>query len=165
MPQPTKHATLICIILTAVLIFGVILGLLKHSPLITSLFLLSIVIYEVYRTEGKSTKWAAWVMLFVIVAEAVSIFFKINFDLAGFLGTEGKNVVGYYVPFGDIKIVFPTIMAVLSLILFVRTYGKYTKWLAVLIFIGAVIIVYMLDPLIFKTIMKSGIDEGLKQIR
>jgi len=165
MPQPTKHATLICIILTVVLILGVILGLTKHNPLITALFLLPIVIYEVYRTEGKSTKWASWVMLFVIVAEAVFIFFKINFDLASFLGISGKNVAGYYVPLGDIKIVFPAIMAVLSLILFVKTYGKYTKWLAILIFIGAVVIVYMIDPLIFKTILKSGIDEGLNQIR
>jgi len=59
--------------------------------------------------------------------------FNVSFDLAAFLGTTQESVAGYNIPLGDIKVVGPGIMAVLALILFIRTRGRYTKWLAIII--------------------------------
>ncbi|GAG77114.1 unnamed protein product, partial [marine sediment metagenome] len=73
-------------------------------------------------------------------------------------------VGGYNVPLGDIKAVGPAIMAILSIVLFIRTRGRYTKWLAVIIFITSFAILYALDPTIFSRLLRIGIDEGLKRI-
>jgi len=122
------------------------------------------VIYEVYRTQGKSTKWASLVLLIVFIAEIIFIVANISFDLVEFLGVTEKRVGGYNVPLGDIKAVGPAIMAILSIVLFVRTRGRYTKWLAVIIFITSFAILYALDPTIFSRLLRIGIDEGLKRI-
>lgn len=68
------------------------------------------------------------------VLEIILIIFKINFNLINFFGKSEKYIAGYHVSLGDIKILGPVLMAILSLILFFRTYGLYTKWLAVIIF-------------------------------
>lgn len=164
MAKPYQHATLICIILSILAFLGVVIGLLQSNPLIIIIFLLPTVIYEVYRTEGKSTKWASWGLLATFIAEVFLIVANVSFDLAEFLGTSEEIVGGYIVPLGDIKIVGPAIMAVLSLILFTRTRGRYTKWLAVIIFVASFVIVYTLDPTIFRRLLRLGIKEGLKQI-
>lgn len=66
MPEPTKYATPICLILTLLAIVGLVLGLWKNSPLIFAFFLLPIVAYEAYRTEGPSTSWASWTLLIIL---------------------------------------------------------------------------------------------------
>ncbi len=164
MAKPTKYATLICIILSLLLAIGILLGIILKVPWIIILSLLPAVIYQVYRTEGKSTKWASWAMLIIIILELLFVIFKINFNLAEFLGSKGEYVAGYYVQFGDIKTLFPSLMSVLSIILFVRTRGKYTKWLAVLIFIGAFAIVYSIDSVGFKELLNFGVKEALHQL-
>jgi len=163
MAKPTKYAALICTILMVVAIGGAAISFLKHNPLILVLFLLPAVIYEVYRTEGKSTKWASWILLAIFVLEILFIVFKINFDLGAFLGKTQTIVAGYNVPLGDIKIVGPTIIAILSVVLFIRTRGIYTKWLAVLILLGSFVTIYLLNPTIFQALLKFAIDEGLKK--
>lgn len=164
MAKPTKHATLICIILSILAAIGIVIGLIKLNPLIIILFLLPTVIYEVYRTEGRSTKWASRVLLIVLIAEFLLVVAKINFNLAKFLGESEKMIGGYTVPLGDIKTVGPVIMAILSVMLFVRTYGRYTKWLAVIIFITSFAIVYTINPMIFQELLKFGIKSGLDQL-
>ncbi len=52
MAKPTKHATLICIIMTIVAIIGITLGIILLKPIIVVACLLPAVVYEVYRTEG-----------------------------------------------------------------------------------------------------------------
>lgn len=153
MAKPTKYATAICFILSVLLVAGIVLGFWQKNVLYILGFLLPAVIYQVYRTEGRSTKWASWIMLIVIILELIFVIFKINFNLAEFLGTEGEYVAGYYVMFGDLKVMFPAIMAILSVILFVRTRGKYTKWLAVIIFIGALVTIYQINPAVFKDLI------------
>ena len=165
MAKPYQHATSICIVLNIIAFLGITIGILQSNPLITIIILFPTVIYEVYRTEGKSTKWASWGLLGVLVAEVFLIVAKINFDLMEFLGTSKQTVGGYAVPLGDIKVVGPAVMAVLSLTLFTRTRGRYTKWLAVIIFITSFVIVYTLDPTIFKELMRFGVQEGLRQIQ
>lgn len=165
MPKSYKYATLICLVLSTLALIGIIIGIVKSSPLIIIIFLLPTVIYEVYRTEGKSTKLASWLLLIVFIAEIILIAASVNFNLAEFLSTTEERIGGYLVPLGDIKVVAPTIVAVLAIILFVRTRGRYTKWLAAIIFITSFAIVYTLDPTIFSELLRHGIKEGLNQIR
>jgi len=139
-------------------------GIIKSNPLIAIIFLLPTVVYEVYRTEGKSTKWASWALLIVLIAEIIFVVFNVSFDLAAFLGTTQESVAGYNIPLGDIKVVGPGIMAVLALILFIRTRGRYTKWLAIIIFVTALAIVYSLDPSIFSQLLRFGVKEGLDML-
>ena len=164
MAKPTKHATLICITLTLLALLGIFIGIATSLPLVIIIFLLPAVIYEIYRTEGKSTKWASWGLLIVFIAEVILIVANISFDLAEFSGATEKYVGGYNVPLGDIKVVGPAIMAILAIILFVRTRGRYTKWLAAIIFITSFAILYALDPTVFGRLLRFGIEEGLNQI-
>jgi len=165
MAKGYKHATLICTILTLLAAVGIIIGILTWQPLITIALLIPAVIYEVYRTEGESTKWASRLLLVVVIAEIILIAANISFDVSSFLARSEEWVAGYRVPLGDIKVVGPALMAILSIILFVRTRGRYTKWLAVIIFITAFAIVYTLDPSIFNRLVRIGVEEGLNQIR
>ena len=165
MAKPYQHATLICSILTLVAAAGILWGIIASNALIITLFLLPTVLYEVYRTEGKSTKLASWGLLAVFTLEILFIVGHISFDLASFLDTSQHYVAGYAIPLGDIKVVGPTLMAVLSIVLFTRTRGRYTKWLAAIIFVTSFAIVYTLDPTIFTKLLKLGVKKGLDQIQ
>lgn len=160
MPKPTTYATPICIGLTILAAIGLIIGWYQHQVLVILILLLPAVIYEVYRTEGESTRWASWMMLLTIAAEFYFIWQKVSFDLAQYFGISEQYVGGFWVPLGEIKIVAPVLMAVLAGILFFRTFGKYTKWLAVIIFITALVTVYILDPNIIKTMLPGIIQQG-----
>lgn len=164
MAKPTKNATLICTILSIIALIGIIAGLLMDNTLVIIFLLLPTVIYEVYRTEGKSTKASSIILLVVLIAEIILILFKVNINIAEYLGTTEKYIGGYLVPLGDIKILAPTLMAVLSVILFSRTYGVYTKWLAVTIFITSFAIIYSINPAIFSDLFKSAVQEGLNRL-
>jgi hypothetical protein len=158
MARPTKYATLICTIVSILALIGIILGIWLSKPLIIVIFLIPAAAYEVYRTEGPSTIWASWLLLIVLILEIVFIAANISYDLASFFGESEKVVAGYAVPLGDIKVVGPAIMAILSIILFVRTRGRYTKWLAAVIFITCFAIVYALNPEIFKDLVGLTVD-------
>lgn len=165
MARPTKHAGTICAILGIIALAGIVLGVLRSSPLITVLLLIPAVVYEVYRTEGESTRWASWALLLVLIAEVWLVALGVQFDLALFLGEEERYVAGYEVPIGDAKVVGPAIMAVLSLILIARTRGKYTKGLAAIILITSFAIVYAIDPTVFARWIRLALDQGLNLIR
>jgi len=85
MAKPTKNATPICIALSVLAAVGIIIGILAKIALIPMIFLLPTIIYEIYRTEGKYTKWASWGLLGVFIGEVVLIIFNITFDSAGSL--------------------------------------------------------------------------------
>lgn len=163
MPKPTEHAPLICTICTILALIGIVLGVIFHNPLFVIFFLLPSVGYEIYRTEGASTKFSSIAIAIVLIAELLLIIFHVNYDLVKFFETEQEYVAGYYVPLGDIKVVGPFLLAILSIILFIRTYGVYTKWLAVVIFVSAFAIVYALDPSIFSQMIKFGVKEVLNR--
>jgi hypothetical protein len=162
--KPTKYAPLICTILSVIAAIGVILGLWLRSPLIILLVLAPSVGYEAYRTEGDSTRWASWTMVGVLILEFILVLFHISFDVAKFLGTGSKEVAGYTVPLGDIRIVGPAIMAVLAIILIVRTRGVYTIWLAINIIVCVLALSYVLDPTVFQMLLRQGVDEGFRQL-
>ncbi|MFA7244162.1 MAG: hypothetical protein WC080_02665 [Patescibacteria group bacterium] len=149
---------MICSILTVWAIIGLLVGIATHSVLILSLFMLPVVGYEIYRTKGESTTFASWALAVVIVLEIIFIAFGVSYDLGQYLNLDSIYAGGQYVPLGDIKILGPTLMAVLSLILLFRTAGPYTKWLSVIIIIVALVMVNMMNPEIFKELLRSGVQ-------
>jgi hypothetical protein len=165
MAKPFKYATPICLALSALALVGVILGVLLWNPLPLLILLLPTVAYEVYRTQGESTRWASWLLLVVVIVEIVLVVADVEFDLGAYLGEETHYVAGYEVPLGDVKVVGPAALAVLAVILLLRTRGIYTKWLAVVIFLCAFAAVYALDPSYFGRLLRIGVDEGSYMIR
>jgi len=165
MAKPTKNAGLYCVILT---IFTVILSIVAfhfHNPLWIIIGLLPTVIYEIYRTkEGATTEYSSILLLIILILEAILLIFKVNFDLATFLGEESKYIGGYYLPLGDIKIFGPILTAILSVVLFFRTAGIYTKWLSVIICIGSLTMVYIIDQSFFQSILKIIVNGLLDRI-
>ncbi len=165
MAKPTKYAPHICTGATIFALLGIIFGLIFSSPVIIVLFLFPAAIYEAYRTEGKSTKAASIILVAILFLQLIFIAFGVNFNVAEFLGAERQQIGGYWVPLGDIKVVGPTIIAILSIILFTKTWGVYTKWLAAVIFFTSFAIVYTLDPEVFEYLFRLALDEGLKNIK
>jgi hypothetical protein len=147
------------------MVLGLLAGLVTDQPLWAVIGLLPVTIYEVYRTEGESTTWASWVMLAVLVIEAALLIFGVDIDLAELLGRESETVAGYDVPLGPVTVVGPVVMAVLSLILIVRTRGRYTRILAVAILVGAGGLIFLLDPTVLGTWLDAVLEVGLPQLR
>lgn len=164
MARPTKYAALICAILSVVMVLGVIVGLLTKSAVVVLIALLPSVAYEVYRTEGETTRWASWALAGVLLLEFVLVVFNISIDAGAFLGSTTQEVAGYSVPLGDLRIVGPAVIAVCALILIVRTRGVYTRWLAVNIIVGALALTYVLDPAVFSELLRQGAQEGLDSL-
>jgi hypothetical protein len=163
MAKPTKYAPHLCTLFMIIAIIGIVLGFIFRQPLIPIILLLPTAIYEAYRTEGRSTKTASIVLVAVLVAQIFLVMFNVRFNIAEFLGSDGQYIGGYWVPLGDLRIVGPTIIAVLSVILFTRTRGVYTKWLAAVIFFTTFAIIYQLDPLVFQNLFDYGIQEALRR--
>ena len=164
MAKPTKYAPHICTAVSILALIGIIWGLLASNTLVIVILLIPAAIYEVYRTEGRSTKSASIILLILLIAQIFLILFNVDFNLAEFLGSTQQMVGGYLVPLGEISVVTPTLMAVLSVILFVRTRGIYTRWLAVTLFITCFAIIYSVDPDVFTELFRYGIQEGLRRV-
>jgi glucan phosphoethanolaminetransferase (alkaline phosphatase superfamily) len=103
-------------------------------------------------------------MLVLLIAQIFLVIFNIEFNIAEFLGTSQEYIGGYLVPLGQITVVGPTLMAILAIILFIRTRGKFTRWLAAVIFVTAFAIIYSVDPSIFQELLKYGVQEGMRRI-
>jgi len=159
MAKPTKNATPICLLVTIIALIGIIISFAEKNALWIFLMMLPAVIYEAYRTKkGASTKISSISLLIILILEIVFIIFNINYDLAKFFEADQKYIAGYYLPLGDIKIVGPILITILATILFFRTYGIYTKWLAVTIGISALAATYIIDPLFFSSILKTIVN-------
>jgi hypothetical protein len=149
---------LICSILSVWMLIGIFLGVANKSVLLMAFFLLPVVAYEAYRTKGVSTMFASWALIVVLVLEIIFLIFGISYDLGQYLNMDSIYAAGQNVPLGDVKILGPTLMAVFSLILLFRTAGPYTKWLSVIIIITALVMVNQMNPEIFKTLLRSGVE-------
>lgn len=164
MAKPTKYAPHICTGASILALVGIILGLIFSLPIIIVISLFPAAIYEAYRTEGRSTKAASYILVVILFLQLIFLIFNVNFNVAEFLETEEQTIGGYLVPLGDIKVVAPTTIAILSIILFTKTWGVYTKWLAVVIFITSFAIVYTLDPEVFHHLLRFALDEGMRSL-
>jgi hypothetical protein len=164
MAKPTKHAPIICTIVTILAVIGIVISFVVGSAIPAIVFLLPTAVYEMYRTEGASTKASSIIILIVLFLELVLLIFNIDFDIAEFLGQESRYIAGYQIPLGSLTAVGPTLIAVLSIVLFVRTRGKFTRWLAVNIFVTCFVILYLLDPETMGELTKIAVDAVLGRI-
>lgn len=146
MARPTKYATPICIALTVLAALGILLGLLTEEVLYPVAFVVPAVGYEAYRTEGASTRWASWLLAVLTIALIVVNAFDVSYDLSKLLGSSSATVGGEEVPLGDVAVVFPAAMGALAVVLWTRTRGVYTRWLAAIVFVTAAAIVYLTAP-------------------
>ncbi len=152
---------LVCLILTILMIIGAFWGFAAKNPLVIAVFLLPVVVYEIYRTRGQYTTMSSWFLAIILVLEIIFIVFGINWDLGKYLNLEYSYIGGQYVPLGDIKILAPILLAVFSTILFLRTAGPYTKWLSVIIFTSAFTIIYLMSPEMFRELLRSSVQQIL----
>ncbi len=164
-PKPYKDAQKICTILSIIAGLGVIIGLLQNAVLITIITLLPATVYAVYRTKGKSTKAASLGMLVVLSAELLLILFNIDINVAEFMQQSQGTIAGYTIPFANLQVLAPALLAILAVVLIKNTWGRYTTWLAIVNLFGAFAIVYILDPNIFSELIRLAVQEGMKQIR
>jgi len=164
MARPTKNATSICIGLSVLALIGIIVGLATSTPLVMVLVLIPVVAYEIYRVEGDSTKWASWGMGAVLLGLIVFTIFDISWNLAEWLGQDSADVGGYLVPLGDIKSVGAAMLGALAVVLFFRTRGIYTRWLAVIIFVTVAALVYVLSPDVFHDLLRQGTQDAINQM-
>jgi hypothetical protein len=149
MAKPTKNAALICVVVTVVAAAGIGIGIWQHSPLIAVIGMLPAVGYEVYRTEGSSTKLSSIIMLVVLVALIALIVFKVSFNIAPLLKEIG---IGGSL---DAKLAGPVIIAILALLLLRRTEGIFTKWLALVIILSAAGLFFILDSALLSLLLKT----------
>jgi hypothetical protein len=91
--------------------------------------------------------------------------FNVDFNLAEFLGADQQLVGGFWLPLGELTTVGPMLMAVLAIILFTRTWGVYTRWLAAVIFFTSFAIIYALDPTAFQDMLALAVQQGVRRIR
>jgi hypothetical protein len=164
MAQETKNAALICIILTIAAAIGAGLSIYLKHPLPLVILLLPAVGYEVYRTEGFYTKIASIAILAILLLELALVLGKFTIDLTAFLG-ERFRIGRYQIPVGDVKIVGPAVIVFLSFMLFRRTEGIYTRWLAIIILAGTAALIYVLNPELISLFKGQGLQEGLRHIR
>ncbi|MHB9033629.1 MAG: hypothetical protein ACYC6L_11345 [Anaerolineae bacterium] len=156
--RPWKYAALISIICTIIAAAGILVGYLRGQLLWGLVLMLPLVGYEAYRTAGDTTRWASWAMLILLIASIILVWFNINLDLGKILGTTTTMVAGQTVPLGDVKMVMPALMGVCALILLIRTRGRYTKFMALVIFIASVVLVYQINPSAVSSLIRQGLN-------
>lgn len=155
MARPTTYATPICIGLTLLAGIGILIGFATENALWPIGFLIPTVGYEAYRTEGASTRWASWGLVALIAALFVATVASIEFDLRELLGRDVVYLGDTDIPLGDVKVVFPAGMALLAALLWTRTRGIYTRWLAAIIFATSAVVVHLTAPEMLGDLVSS----------
>lgn len=165
MAREQKNAVLICLILSLTALAGIFTGISFKKPVLIIILMLPSVIYEVYRTEGIFTRLSSLAILGILFAEIILIVGKINMDLVKFAGKSGIKTGNLNFPNIDIKTAGAAVTAMLALFLLRRTGGRYTIWLAVIILISSIALVYSLNQELFQSILNSGFKETMRNIR
>jgi hypothetical protein len=137
--------TNICIFCTIFALAFIFLSFGFNNPYLILIGYFPAVVYEVWRTEGTYTKISSVAILVLTVLEALALAGVINFNLAAFLDQEEAYFKGYWLPLGSIVFVFPLIVIVLSILLFSRTAGRYTKWLSIIILVSSAALLFQVD--------------------
>jgi hypothetical protein len=141
----TKIPAIICTIITILVVIGLIASIIFKNPyyIIISMFLAAI--YELWRTEGYYTKMESLGILVLVILEVLALKGIIKLDLAKELNTKEIYLAYRQFPLGDIRIILPIGMALVSLGLLWRTYGAYTKWLSILLVISSLVLLYLVN--------------------
>jgi hypothetical protein len=127
------------------------------NALVVLTALLPTALYEACRIDGKYKRWLAIAVLALLVLEIVFIMANVKLDLAAGIGLTEKYRLGVEIPLADIKIIGPIIMAVLSMVLFIRTSESYSRWLSAVVLVATVAAMYILDPTIYSRMLRFGI--------
>lgn len=141
----SKTANTICIFLSIFALATLILGLWTKNPYWLIAGIVPSAIYEAIRTEGYYTKIASGAIAILVIVEIFAIMGFIKINLATMLGTSEAFLGGYFIPLGEITLLFPLIAVILSIILLRRTYGPYTKWLSILLIACSVALLYVVN--------------------
>lgn len=160
MAKPTRNAALICGILTVIAALGAAASIYWTQPLAVIIAALPAAAYELYRTEGFSTRLASAGVLAVLVAEIVLVVGKIEINIARFVAKYTGSM-----PVVDAKLAGPVVIALLAIMLVRRTAGIYTKWLAVVLLTAAVALFYTLDPALIAKFITPALQEGARHIK
>lgn len=140
----TTPAT-ICILCSLFALAFILLSFGLDNPYLILIGFFPAVVYEVIRTAGTYTKAASVIIFLLTILEALALKGVIKFNLATFLDQETAYIKGYWLPLGDITSVFPLVIIVLSILLFQRTAGRYTKWLSIIILISSAALIYQVN--------------------
>ncbi|MEK6794688.1 MAG: hypothetical protein AABZ39_07930 [Spirochaetota bacterium] len=160
-----KTPVIFCSLFTVIALIGCIVGLVLKMPVIVIAGLLPTAVYEVIRTAGVSTKAASVTLLVVLILDMIFVLFGVSINLSKLLGTAKTTISGYAILLGDIRVVAAGLMAVLSVILVLRTQGIYTKWLAGIIFITSFLVIYMINPADFQKMLALAIEQIKSRVR
>ena len=136
---------IICAILTLVTLVTILLGFYYKNPFIIIVGIFPAAIYEAIRTEGYYTKAGSIIILLAVILEILALKGIIKFNLANFFNQETLYFSGYFIRLGEITVIFPVLAAIISLVLFFRTYGIYTKWLSILLLASSVCLIYLIN--------------------
>ncbi len=166
MAKEHTHAALICVIVTAVAAAGVAAGIFWKVPAAVIFAALPAAAYEAYRTEGIASKAASAGIVAILVFLGAAILGGFSLNIARLAGMTSVTIRTVRVPLGDVKILAPAVIAALSWMLLRRTGGVYTIWLAAVIFICSLGILYTLNADVLARFMRPEmIEQGLKTIR
>ncbi len=165
MAKEYKNATMICLILTALAAAGIAAGVYWTVPLVIISVMLPAVLYEIYRTEGLYTKLASVAMLLVLSIEAFLVFKKEPVKIAEYIKNTEDILKKSYLDIIDLTIAAPAFIAVLAFFLIRRTGGKYTIWLAVIILVTSIALIYTINPVLFHKLLNVGLEQGKEYVR
>jgi hypothetical protein len=154
-PENRRVAMWICIALTVVTLLTIGLGFYLKNPYLVILGIFPAAIYEAIRTEGYYTKAGSIFIMVLVLLEIVAIRGWIHFDLSTFFGREEMYFSGFILPLGNIIFIFPAVTAIISVVLFIRTYGIYTKWLSILLLLSSIMLIYLLNSQTLLELIKS----------
>ena len=152
----SKSATMIAIVISVFTIATIVLGLVTNNPYWIIAGIVPAALYEAWRTEGYYTKTASIVIVVLVLLEILAIMGLIRFNLASYFNTSTMYFGGYVMPLGDIISIFPIIAVLLSILLVRRTYGPYTKWLAILLIASSVVLLYVVNRSVLPDLIRSG---------
>ena len=152
--KDTGLAVTISIIITVFTLITLVVGLWIKNPFWIIAGIVPAAAYEAWRTEGYYTKIASGAIAVLVILEIFAIMGVINFNLADLFGSSETYFSGYFIPLGELTLIFPFAAVLLSLILVRRTYGPYTKWLSILLIASSAALLWVVN--------KDGLMEILR---
>ena len=156
MPKSTNNAFKISLGVTLSAGLGIIGGYLFSLPIITLILLLPAVLYEVYRTEGISTKIASLLVLLLVAVQMIIIFSGVDIYLSEHLGALAQYTPAVLLEFSHVSIAIPIITAIVAAYLVIRTRGVYTRWLALVIIVVSLAVIFIVEPAVFSFVFNSA---------
>jgi hypothetical protein len=143
----------ICLIMTAAAALGIFAGWSFKLPLIIILGALPAALYELFRTSGLFTKAAAMLLLGALLITAYLLISGSGVQLKDFINTDGTLLENIKTDRLDLKTLLMSFAAVLSVFLFLKTMGIYTKWLSIVLLVCSFAVIYISNSRLFSQLI------------